>query len=76
MATGGLKYNFARLNIAEKLIAINVLVFILDGLARALYNYSLSEWFQLPKDYLEEECLKQLTSKKMTLLKQKKQPLL
>lgn len=52
MATGGLKYNFARLNIAEKLIAINVLVFILDGLARALYNYSLSEWFQLPKDYL------------------------
>ncbi len=49
MATGGLQYNFARLNIAEKLIAINVLVFILDGLALALFGNSVSEWFHLPK---------------------------
>ena len=49
MAQGGLQYNFARLNIAEKLIAINVLIFILDGLALALLGVSVSEWFHLPK---------------------------
>ena len=49
MAQGGLQYNFARLNIAEKLIAVNVLVFILDGLALALLGVSVSEWFHLPK---------------------------
>ncbi|MCL6265382.1 rhomboid family intramembrane serine protease [Flagellimonas myxillae] len=53
MASGGIKYYFARLSIAEKLIAINVLVFIVEGLALALYDIPLSNWFQLPKDYLE-----------------------
>jgi hypothetical protein len=32
MANGGLRYQYARLNIAEKLIAINVAVFIVVGL--------------------------------------------
>ncbi|WP_298999350.1 rhomboid family intramembrane serine protease [Flagellimonas sp. S174] len=49
MANGGLQYNFARLNIAEKLIVVNVLVFILNGLALALLGTSVSEWFHLPK---------------------------
>ena len=49
MASGGLQYNFARLNIAEKLIVINVLIFILDGLALALLGASISGWFHLPK---------------------------
>ena len=53
MASGGLQYNFARLNIAEKLIVINVLVFILDGLSKALLGYSVSHWFHLPKDIME-----------------------
>ncbi len=49
MASGGIQYNFARLNIAEKLIVVNVLVFILDGLALALLGTSVSAWFHLPK---------------------------
>ncbi|MEZ4809118.1 MAG: rhomboid family intramembrane serine protease [Allomuricauda sp.] len=53
MASGGLHYNFARLNIAEKLIVINVLVFILDGLSKALLGYSVSHWFHLPKDIMD-----------------------
>ncbi|MAU15564.1 MAG: rhomboid family intramembrane serine protease [Muricauda sp.] len=53
MMNGGLKYQFARLNIAEKLIAINVLIFILDGLSGALLGYSFSTWFHLPKDFFE-----------------------
>ncbi|MEM9648768.1 MAG: rhomboid family intramembrane serine protease, partial [Bacteroidota bacterium] len=53
MAKGGFQYNFARLSIAEKLIAVNVLIFILDGLAKALYGSSISDWFQLPKDFSE-----------------------
>lgn len=53
MANGGLQYNFARFSIAEKLIALNVLVFILDGLSLALFGNSIAEWFQLPKDFME-----------------------
>ncbi|TXN35178.1 rhomboid family intramembrane serine protease [Flagellimonas hymeniacidonis] len=53
MATGGLQYNFARLNIAEKLIALNVLVLILDGLSSALFGTSVADWFHLPKDLME-----------------------
>ena len=53
MVSGGLRYQFARLSIAEKLIAVNVLVFLLDGLSKALLGYSFSPWFQLPKDFLE-----------------------
>ena len=32
MMTGGLKYQYARLSVSEKLIAINILVFIVIGL--------------------------------------------
>lgn len=53
MMNGGLQYQFARLNIAEKLIAVNVLIFILDGLSGALLGYSFSQWFHLPKDFFE-----------------------
>ncbi|WP_222984608.1 rhomboid family intramembrane serine protease [Flagellimonas meishanensis] len=53
MATGGLRYNFARLSIAEKLIAINVVIFVLDGLSKALLGHSVSDWFHLPKDLME-----------------------
>ncbi|MBS9461468.1 rhomboid family intramembrane serine protease [Flagellimonas sp. 389] len=53
MANGGLQYNFARLTIAEKLIAFNVLIFILDGLALALLGGSVASWFHLPKDFME-----------------------
>ncbi|NDV44487.1 rhomboid family intramembrane serine protease [Flagellimonas sediminis] len=53
MSNGGIQYQIARLSIAEKLIALNVLVFLLDGLSTALMGHSLSTWFQLPKDFLE-----------------------
>nr|WP_299341606.1 rhomboid family intramembrane serine protease [Allomuricauda sp.] len=53
MANGGLQYNYARLSIAEKLIAINVLIFIVDGLSNALLGKSFTQWFHLPKDLLE-----------------------
>jgi len=53
MMSGGLQYQFARLSIAEKLIAINVLIFIIDGLSRALLGHSFSQWFLLPKDFFE-----------------------
>ena len=52
MANGGLRYQFARLSIAEKLIAINVIVFIVIGLVEALFAFSISEWFVLPKDIM------------------------
>lgn len=54
MANGGLKYQFARLSIAEKLIAINVAIFIVSGLAMALFGASeaaVMGWFQLPKEF-------------------------
>lgn len=54
MAQGDLRYHFARLNIAEKLIAINVLVFVIAGLATALMGVSeqaIFHWFELPKDF-------------------------
>ena len=53
MATGGIRYNFARLSIADKLIVLTVLVFILDGLSKALFGSSYSDWFHLPKDLME-----------------------
>lgn len=53
MANGGLQYQFARLSIAEKLIVANVLVFLVDGLLRALMDLQLSNWFLLPKDFIE-----------------------
>lgn len=52
MASGGLRYQYARLSIAEKLIAINVAVFIVVGLIEALFNFSISDWFVLPKNVM------------------------
>ena len=54
MATGNLKYQYARLSVAEKLIAINVLVFIVNGLFTLLLGMNgdaIVQWFQLPKDF-------------------------
>lgn len=53
MANGGLRYQYARLSIAEKLIVANILVFLVDGLLKALMAFSLSNWFLLPKDFIE-----------------------
>ncbi len=52
MASGGLRYQYARLNIAEKLIAINVIVFIINLLVPFLFQLSessIERWFWLPK---------------------------
>ncbi|MEC8830759.1 MAG: rhomboid family intramembrane serine protease [Bacteroidota bacterium] len=53
MMSGGLRYQFARLSIAEKLIVVNVLIFLVDGLSRALFGQSFAHWFHLPKDFFE-----------------------
>lgn len=53
MMSGGIRYQFARLSIAEKLIAVNVLIFLIDGLSGALLGQSFSRWFHLPKDFFE-----------------------
>ncbi len=56
MNSGNLKYQFARLGIAEKLIAINVLVFIVNGLIPFLFGLgtdSIVQWFELPKDFFD-----------------------
>ncbi|MEM7382450.1 MAG: rhomboid family intramembrane serine protease, partial [Bacteroidota bacterium] len=56
MTSGNLKYQFARLSIAEKLIVINLAVFILDGIIPFLLKLpqnSLSRWFELPKDLFD-----------------------
>ena len=51
MASGGLSYQWARLNQAEKLIAINVLVFVLAGLLETLgVVQDPDRWFRLPAD--------------------------
>ncbi len=48
MATGGIRYQYARLSIAEKLIAINIAVFIVVGLLTNLVLPTLEGWFVLP----------------------------
>lgn len=56
MSTGNLKYQFATLGIAEKLIAVNVLVFIVNALLPFLFQLgtnSIVQWFELPKDFFE-----------------------
>ena len=53
MVSGGLKYKFTRLNIAEKLIAFNVAVFLVDQILLNLGRLSISDWFQLPKDFAD-----------------------
>ena len=53
MNSGGLRYQYARLNIAEKLIVINVAVFILNLLFPFLLGMgknAISRWFELPVD--------------------------
>ncbi len=51
MSTGGLRYQYARLSIAEKLIAVNVAIFILNALLPFLFGFgknAFSQWFELP----------------------------
>jgi len=54
--TGNLKYQFARLSIAEKLIAVNIIVYIVNGLLTFLMGMhpdSIVQWLELPKDFFE-----------------------
>ena len=56
MDSGNLKYQYSRLNIAEKLIAINVGVYILDLLLTFLMNWNRNtfiQWFEIPADFYE-----------------------
>lgn len=56
MNNTNLKYQFARLNMAEKLIAVNVLVFLVVRLLTFLLQlqpWSLESWFELPKGFLD-----------------------
>ncbi|ADV50051.1 rhomboid family intramembrane serine protease [Cellulophaga sp. E16_2] len=49
-----LKYQFARLNIAEKLIVVNVVIFIITRLVAVLFSIEpgvIVHWFELPKDF-------------------------
>lgn len=53
---GGLRYKFATLSFAEKLIVVNVLVFLVNALIPFLLGFSknsIDQWFELPKDFLE-----------------------
>lgn len=52
--SGGIKHKLSQLNIAEKIIVINVAVFLLEGLSIALLGFSnggIVKWFELPKDF-------------------------
>lgn len=56
MKTGNLRYQYARLSIAEKLIAINVAVFIINALSVFLLGLRsdvVMKWFELPKDFFD-----------------------
>ena len=56
MVTGNLKYQYARLSVAEKLIVVNILVFIVNGLITLLFRTNpdiLVLWFELPKDFFD-----------------------
>ncbi|SHJ40827.1 rhomboid family protein [Pseudozobellia thermophila] len=53
MSNGGLRYQYARLSVSEKLIVINVLVFIIMGLITALISPAFENWFALPKDFFD-----------------------
>ena len=55
MQNPNISYYYNRLNIAEKLIVLNVGVFIIGGLIGALFGTSgiaVSQWFELPKDFI------------------------
>ncbi len=56
MGNGGLRYQYARLNIAEKLIVVNILVFVVDGLLPFLFRLEadfIEKWFWLPKGFFD-----------------------
>ncbi|WP_405398084.1 rhomboid family intramembrane serine protease [Maribacter sp. Asnod2-G09] len=56
MAQPDLKYQFSRLNIAEKLIAVNVVVFIVNALIPFLLGLqkdTIAQWFELPNDIVD-----------------------
>lgn len=53
MNNGGLKYQYARLSVSEKLIAINVVVTIVMWLITALISPIVEDWFALPKDFFD-----------------------
>lgn len=48
----GLKDQFLNLGVVEKLIAVNVLVYIVDGLFSGLGGVHIVDWFALPKDFM------------------------
>jgi len=55
MTNGGLRYQYTRLSITEKLVAINVAVYIINGLLTFLLDLRsnfISGWFDLPVDLL------------------------
>ena len=54
MDTGNLRYQYASLSIAEKIIAINVVVFLLTTITTYLFRLPAdvaSQYFELPKDF-------------------------
>ncbi|WP_047245844.1 rhomboid family intramembrane serine protease [Maribacter thermophilus] len=56
MTETNLRYQYNRLSIAEKLIAINVLVFIVNALVPFLFGISknsIVQWFELPNDFFD-----------------------
>ena len=56
MAQPDLKYQYSRLNIAEKLIVINVIVFLINALVPFLLGLSgnsIVKWFELPNDIVD-----------------------
>ena len=56
MAQPDLKYQFSRLNIAEKLIVVNVVVFIVNALVPFLLGLQkniIGQWFELPNDIVD-----------------------
>lgn len=50
---GGLRYQYARLSVSEKLIAINIIAFIVVGVLGKIAFPSLESWFVLPADLVE-----------------------
>lgn len=56
MTSGNIKYQYAKLSISEKLIAVNVAVFIVTALFTFLLGYSqevVLQWFHLPRDFFD-----------------------
>lgn len=50
--SGTLKYQFQRLNVAEKLITVNVAIFLVSSIVTVLFRWpALVTWFELPKDF-------------------------